>query len=80
MEDEEATEEDEDGNLEEGMLEPIRVMPTDPNAMMDPLSRLNFGKVYTVEYNVKVSDFGDVHSSSITNLERQFLYVWNKAD
>ncbi|OCK85582.1 hypothetical protein K432DRAFT_286426, partial [Lepidopterella palustris CBS 459.81] len=39
---------------------PIRVVPTKIWEKLDPISRVNFQKIYTVEHNVKVSDFGRV--------------------
>ncbi|KAF2453988.1 hypothetical protein BDY21DRAFT_116516 [Lineolata rhizophorae] len=54
----------------------IRVEPRDPSYSMDPLSRINFGKVYTLEHNVKVYDFGKVHKDSRVALKQQFLDVW----
>ena len=42
---------------------------------MDPMSRLDFAKIYTVEHNVKVFDFGDVHKDHIHTLKTQWRYV-----
>jgi hypothetical protein len=42
---------------------------------MFPASRINFGKMYTVEHNVKVYDFGDVRKSSIPALIQQWKWV-----
>ncbi|KAF2087089.1 hypothetical protein K490DRAFT_57161 [Saccharata proteae CBS 121410] len=62
---------------EEGMLTPISVVPTDEvERRMDPMSRVNYGKPYTVEHNVKVFDFGQVHDDSISIMRRNFLGVW----
>ncbi|KAL9621911.1 MAG: hypothetical protein Q9160_003732 [Pyrenula sp. 1 TL-2023] len=43
---------------------PIAIEPANPREKLDPMSRLNFGKIYTVEYNVKVRNIGTVCSSS----------------
>ncbi|KAF2453991.1 hypothetical protein BDY21DRAFT_116615 [Lineolata rhizophorae] len=61
---------------EKGMLQPIRVRQRNPNQKMDSLSRVNFNKIYTVEHNVKVYDFGDVHKDDIWLLVQQFRSVW----
>jgi hypothetical protein len=45
----------------QGMLLPIRVVPTRPGDRMENRSRLDYGKIYTVEYNVRIYDFGLVH-------------------
>jgi hypothetical protein len=39
----------------------IRVEMFSPEEKLDPLSRINYAKVYTVEYNVKVFFIGRVH-------------------
>lgn len=44
---------------------------------MFPASRINFGKMYTVEHNVKVYDFGDVRRSSLSMLVKQWRYVFD---
>jgi hypothetical protein len=62
---------------EQGMLQAIRVKPRDESDPMDPLSRVNFGKVYTVEHNVKVYDYGRVHKNDQHILEAQFQHVWS---
>ncbi|KAK6442490.1 hypothetical protein LTR95_001284 [Oleoguttula sp. CCFEE 5521] len=64
---------------EAGMrLDAIRVDPDDKVTKLDPMSRIDFGKVHTVEHNVKVKSFGNVHEMSRTDLERQFDSVWRK--
>jgi len=60
------------------MLDSIRVIPTRQGESMDPMSRINFKKVYTVEYNVKVRDFGNVDKAFLRYLKRQFDQVWNE--
>ncbi|KAF2685720.1 hypothetical protein K458DRAFT_248088, partial [Lentithecium fluviatile CBS 122367] len=48
------------GPYELGMGDPIRVIPYKPWERMNPVSRVNFTKLYTVEHNVKVHMFGYV--------------------
>ena len=43
------------------MLTSIRVAKDDPSTMLDPLSRINYSEVYTVQLNVKVKAFGWIH-------------------
>ncbi|KAH8762401.1 hypothetical protein BGZ57DRAFT_725703, partial [Hyaloscypha finlandica] len=47
---------------EEGLMmkRPIRIEIRDPSHKLDPLSRLNYAKTYTVEHNVKVLFIGKV--------------------
>lgn len=40
---------------------PICVKPMDLRYMLDPTSRVNYAKVYTVEHNVKVAFTGRIH-------------------
>jgi len=42
----------------------IRVEMTTPKEKLDPASRINYAKVYTIEYNVKVFFIGKVHAKS----------------
>ncbi|KAL4861514.1 hypothetical protein BDV12DRAFT_64569 [Aspergillus spectabilis] len=46
--------------------EPLEVAPERADETLDPMSRLNFGKIYTVEHNVKVLPIGRVTSASMT--------------
>ena len=50
------------------MLPPIRVLAKNRGDKLRRESRINFGKVYTVEHNCKVYDFGVVHQDYIDNL------------
>jgi hypothetical protein len=59
------------------MLSSIRVNANN-NGALDVMSRVNFGKIYTVEHNVKVFDFGQVHNESRLVLNRQFWEVLNR--
>lgn len=51
---------------EQGLLQPpIRVDADDPAEKLDELSRVDFGKVYTVEHNVKVRSLGKLNRDSV---------------
>jgi hypothetical protein len=46
--------------------EPLEVEPARPDEKLDEMSRLNFGKVYVIEYNnVKVRDVGMISWTSM---------------
>jgi hypothetical protein len=47
----------------------IMVIPAGPDQKLDPMSRLNFGKVHTVEHNVKVMNVGQVDARSLRYFE-----------
>lgn len=55
---------------------PIRVVPDDKSDALDPHSRLDFGKVHTVQHNIKAKAFGKVHPESMEALRVQFAEVW----
>lgn len=56
---------------------PIKVTPDEPTEALDPMSRIDFGKVHTIQHNIKVRPFGNVHPSSMAALEAQFASVWS---
>lgn len=45
----------------------------DKSVTIDPSSRLNFGKVYTVEHNIKVRNVGKVEKESLPRLRAALL-------
>lgn len=51
---------------------PIQLKLEDPHLSIDPMSRINFARVYTVEYNLKVRNVGRVISESIKQMEEYF--------
>ncbi|KAF2134753.1 hypothetical protein P153DRAFT_362491 [Dothidotthia symphoricarpi CBS 119687] len=59
-----------------GMGTPIHVEASRPYNRMDPLSRVNFVKVYTIEHNVKVEDFGRVNPLWEHTFLSQFYAHW----
>jgi hypothetical protein len=60
---------------ESGMMAPIRVVPKLRSDQLDPMCRVNFAKIYTVEHNVKVYNFGDVHKDFLEAMIRQWEYT-----
>ncbi|KAK6442486.1 hypothetical protein LTR95_001280 [Oleoguttula sp. CCFEE 5521] len=60
-----------------GLLkEAIRINPDDPSDKLDAESLIHYGKVYTIEHNIKVKPLGMVHDDSLEPLLRQFREVW----
>ncbi|KAF2728509.1 hypothetical protein EJ04DRAFT_96485 [Polyplosphaeria fusca] len=54
---------------ETGMTkDPIEIYPSTPGEVMEPTSRIRFGRTYPVEWNVKVKDIGQVMSTHKTRL------------
>lgn len=59
------------GEYEGGMnKEPIMIDPADPTIMINPYSRIRFGKVYPIEMNVKVKDIGRVSPDHLSKLRQ----------
>jgi hypothetical protein len=50
----------------------IAISPTSLRDQLDPLSRLNYAKIYTVEYNVKVCFIGYIHYKSVKYFARDY--------
>lgn len=61
---------------EDVMKTPIRVKPRSISDQMDPTSRVNFFKIYTIEHNIKVYEVGDVHQDSVRRFQRHFDDSW----
>ena len=58
-----------EGERERGLYkEPIQVYPADSSAFLRRESRIRFGKVYSIEWNVKVKDIGIVVDSDLATL------------
>ncbi|OQN96405.1 hypothetical protein B0A48_17657 [Cryoendolithus antarcticus] len=55
---------------------PIRINVDIPTDKLDPESLIHYGKVYTIEHNIKVKPFGLVHDRSLQPLLTQFHNVW----
>jgi hypothetical protein len=62
---------------EEGLMSksPIRIEVISDAHKLDPLSRLNYAKLYTVEHNVKVFFIGHV----VKKYERPLIIAYNEA-
>lgn len=54
--------------------EALEVEPAKPDQKLDPMSRLNFGKVYTVEHNVKVMPVGKITDRFMTRFNSYVKY------
>ena len=43
---------------------------------LDKMSRIDFSRMYTVEHNVKVYDFGNVHETYIPRLTQNWVQTF----
>ena len=60
--------------------DPLALRPDRPDEGLDRMSRLNFGKIHTVEHNVKVRPLGKIAASSMPRFrayaESEFQRMW----
>ena len=64
------------GESDSSLRGPIRVEPRTPRDKLDPASRLNYSKIYTVEHNVKVKFIGRIASGYQQSFMVDFDAVW----
>ena len=57
------------------MMPEIRVRAKRKGDKLDRMSRIDFSRMYTVEHNVKVYDFGDVHKDYLDKLIQHWIRV-----
>jgi hypothetical protein len=55
------------------MLQSIGIVPKDKRLTLHKMSRIDFSRMYMVEHNVKVFDFGQVHPSHLSRLQYQWI-------
>lgn len=55
---------------------PVRITPDERSEKLMDMSRINYGKLYTVEHNVKVRNVGTIHPGSKRAFISQFRQVW----
>lgn len=62
------------------MRKPIRVQTKSPNDKLDDKSRVNYGKLYSIDAkrDLKVYDFGSVHEMFIDAFRESFSKVWDQ--
>jgi hypothetical protein len=61
---------------EQPMLPGIRVLPKKRHLKLHRMARIDFSRIYTVEHNVKVFDFGNVHKDHLHRLITQWIRVF----
>jgi hypothetical protein len=61
------------GEREKGLTkDAIEIKPCEATELMQPTSRLRFGKIHSIEWNVKVRDIGQVSRKHMSKLLRYF--------
>lgn len=63
----------------ESSMQPVSILvdPDSPDNVLDPLSRIDFRAVHTIQHNIKSKALGQVNSRSLASLETQFRNVLN---
>lgn len=56
---------------------PIKMISKNPRHKLEPASRINYAKIYTVEHNVKVCFIGWIAEESVRRLMTDFDATWN---
>jgi hypothetical protein len=54
---------------------PVRMEPSSPEEKLDPISRVNYAKVYTIEHNIRVCFIGKIHADSRATFETDFKEI-----
>jgi hypothetical protein len=57
------------------MLPGIRCVPRGWADKLDPMSRIDFSRTYTVEHDMKVYDFGSIQSNYMSRLKNHWVTV-----
>lgn len=57
---------------------PIQMIPQTYRDKLEPTSRINYAKIYTVEHNVKVCFIGHIAQTSERQLMTDFDDTWSK--
>lgn len=50
------------------LKDPLRIVLSSPDDKLDPRSRINLGRMHSIDHNVKVKKIGDVHPRSLPKL------------
>jgi hypothetical protein len=56
----------------------VRMELSSPEEKLDPTSRVNYAKVYTIEHNVRVCFIGKIHADSRATFETDFRAIDNE--
>jgi hypothetical protein len=60
---------------EQLVMRAVRMEPSSPQEKLDPKSRVNYAKVYTIEHNIKVCFIGKIHTDSRKTFETDFKQI-----
>jgi hypothetical protein len=61
------------GAFEKMTKQPFPIIIEDPKERIDPMSRLNFGQVHTIQHNLKVLRMGRIPDEYLSLLNKYFL-------
>jgi hypothetical protein len=60
------------------MMKAIRATGKRRSEKLDPASRIDYSRIYTVDHYVKVKEFGDVVEADVRRLRKQWWIVFKK--
>ena len=61
------------------MMSPIRVKARTARDTLPVMTRINFACTYTVDYNVKCLEFGDVHKDDLRTLQNHWTSAMSRS-
>jgi septum formation inhibitor-activating ATPase MinD len=59
---------------------PVRMEHYSERYKLDPASRVNYTKIYTIEHNIKVKIIGKIHEDSKVIFFTNFKRFWDESD
>jgi hypothetical protein len=65
---------------ERGMRPPIRVLPKSKSQKLTGVLRLDYSRIYTVEHDVKVYEYGTIAYDQMTKFRQNFDLVFNSEE
>ncbi|KAH7385006.1 hypothetical protein BKA64DRAFT_748480 [Cadophora sp. MPI-SDFR-AT-0126] len=58
---------------EDSQKTPLGIIVEDSEEKIDPMTRINFGQVFTIQHNLKVAKVGRIHPTDIERLNKYFI-------
>lgn len=63
---------------EQLVMRAVKMEPSSPEEKLDPKSRVNYAKVYTIEHNIRVYFIGKIHADSRATFDTDFKAIDNE--
>jgi hypothetical protein len=59
--------------LEKLNMQPFPIIVEEPDERIDPMTRINFGQVFTIQHNLKIARIGRIPKSHFALLDQYFV-------